>query len=87
MQLFSGSWAGRNEKEQMSSAHGQSVGWMQERNAVGWRPGHEESLAPPYLNLRPFGSKCTVLKSVLVTLLGHFGAPHSDPAHPVPLFA
>jgi len=33
---------------------------------VRWRPGQETSLAPPYSNLRPLGSKCTVLKKVLV---------------------
>ena len=32
-------------------------------------------LSSPYLNLRSFGSKCTVLNKVLVTLLGIFGAP------------
>jgi len=32
---------------------------------------------PPCSKLRSFGSKCTVLKTVLVTLLGLFGAPRS----------
>jgi len=41
---------------------------------VRWRPGQERSLAPPFSNLRFFGSKCTVLKEVLATLLGLFGA-------------
>ena len=45
----------------------------QGRNEVRWRPGQEASLAPPCSNLRSFGSKCTVLKKVLVTLLGLFG--------------
>ena len=47
----------------------------QGRNEVRWRPGQEASLAPPCSNLRSFGTKCTVLKEVLVTLLGLFGAP------------
>ena len=34
----------------------------------------------PCSKLRSFGSKCTVLKKALVTLLGLFGAPHSDSA-------
>jgi len=42
---------------------------------VRWRPGQEASLAPPCSNLRFFGSKCTALKKVFVTLLGVFGAP------------
>jgi len=41
---------------------------VQGRNEVRWRPGQETSLAPPCSNLRPFGSKCTVLKTVLMTL-------------------
>jgi len=62
------------------SDHGQG------RNEVRWRPGREASLAPPCSNLRYFGSKCSVLKEVLVKLLG-FSAPlavirhrHSDSA-------
>jgi len=47
----------------------------QGRIKVRWRPGKEASLAPPCSNLRSFGSKCTVLKKVLVTLLRLFGAP------------
>ena len=56
----------------------------QGRNEVRWRPSQEASLAPPYSHLRSFGSKCTVLKKVVVTLLGLFGVPavircpHSD---------
>jgi len=38
-------------------------------------PGQETSLAPPYLNLRSFGSKCIALKKKLATLLDIFGAP------------
>ena len=54
----------------------------QGRNEVRWRPGQEASLAPPCSNLRSFGSKCTALQKVLVTLLGHFGVPCSDSAPP-----
>jgi len=50
-------------------------------NEVRWRPGQETSLAPPCSNLRSFESKSTVLKKVLVTLLGLFSAPCS---HSVP---
>jgi len=42
---------------------------MQGRNEVRWRLGKETSLAPPFSNLRSFGSKCTVLKKVVMTLL------------------
>jgi len=49
--------------------------YQQGRNEVGWRPRQEVSLAPLYLNLRSFGSKCNVLKEVLVTLLRLFGSP------------
>jgi len=48
--------------------------WTQRRNEVRWRPGHETSFALPCSNLRCFGSECTVLTEVLVTLLGLFGA-------------
>ena len=41
----------------------------QGRNEVRCRPGQEASLAPPCSNLRSFGSKYTVLKKVLATLL------------------
>jgi len=51
----------------------------QERNAFRWRLVQETSLAPPCLNLRSFGSKCSVLKKVLMTLLWHY-APRSDSA-------
>jgi len=47
----------------------------QGRNEVGRHPGQEASLAPPCSNLRSFGRKFTVLKKILVTLLGLFGAP------------
>ena len=62
---------------------GQNV-WppLQGRNEVRWRPGQEASLAPQCSNLRSFGSKRTVLKKVLVTLLGLFGASHSHSAPP-----
>jgi len=46
----------------------------------GARGKKQLSLAPPCSNLRSFGSKCTVLKKVLVTLLGLGSAPHSHPA-------
>jgi len=47
----------------------------QGRNEIRWRPGQEARLAPPCSNLSSFESKCTVLKKILVTLLGLFGAP------------
>jgi len=45
------------------------------RDEVRWFQGQEASLAPPCSNLTSFGSKYTVLKKVLVTLLWLFGAP------------
>jgi len=60
--------------------------WVQGRNELRWTLGQETSLAPPYSNLSSFGTKSTVLKKVLVTLLELFGAltvillPHSDSA-------
>ena len=56
--------------------------WAQARNKIRWRPGQEASLAPPCSNLRSYRSKCSVLKKVLLTLLGLFGANHSDFAPP-----
>jgi len=47
---------------------------VQGRKEVGWRPGQEASLAPRCSNLSSVGSKFSVLKKVLVTLLGLFGA-------------
>ena len=44
------------------------------RTEVRLRPGQETSLAPPYLNLRYFGSKCIALKEKRTTLLRLFGA-------------
>jgi len=57
------------------------------------RPGQEASLAPPCSNVRSFGRKFTVIKKVIVKLLGIFGGPsrhlvspavicrpHNDPA-------
>jgi len=41
------------------------------------RPGHNASLAPPFSNLTSSGSKCTVLKNLLVTLLGFLAPPQS----------
>ena len=43
------------------------------RNEVRRRLGQEASLASPCSKLSSFGSKFTVLKKVLVTLLGFFG--------------
>jgi len=42
---------------------------MQGRNEARWHLGQETCLAHPCSNLRSFGSKCTVLKKVLMTLL------------------
>jgi len=42
---------------------------VQRRIEVRWRLGQKTSLAPACCNLRSFGSKCTVLKKVLMTLL------------------
>jgi len=50
---------------------------IQGRNEVKWRSGQETSLAPPLSNLRSFGSKLSVLKNVLVTLLRLSGASRS----------
>jgi len=47
---------------------------MQGRSEVRWRPEQEASLTPPCSNLRSFVSRFTVLKKILVTLLGLFGA-------------
>jgi len=49
--------------------------WSQGRTEVRWGPGQETSLPPPCSKLRFYGNKCTVLKIVLATLLGLFGAP------------
>jgi len=59
---------------------------VQGRNEVRWRPEQGASLAPPCSKLMSFGSKCTVLKKVLVTLLGFFGDPrsHSSIVPPLP---
>jgi len=46
---------------------------MQGRASVRWRLGQETSLASTCSNLRSSGSKCTVLKKALATLLGLFG--------------
>jgi len=53
---------------------------MQGSNEVRWRPGQEASLAPACSNLWSFESKFTVLKKILVTLLGLFGDPSRDSA-------
>ena len=54
----------------------------QGRDEVRWRPGQKTSLVPPWSNLSSFGSKFTVLKKVLVIVLGLFVAPRSDSAPP-----
>jgi len=60
--------------------------YNQRRSKVRRRPVQEASLALSRSNLRSFRRKCTVLKEVLVTLLGLFGGPamirrpHSDSA-------
>jgi len=56
--------------------------YRQRRNELRWHPGQETSLASPCSNLWSFGSKCTVLKKVIVTLLEFFGAPRSHLAPP-----
>ena len=53
------------------------------RNKVRWSPGQEASSVSLCSNLRSCGSKCTVLKKVLVTLLGLFGVPRSHSASAV----
>jgi len=55
---------------------------VQGRNEVRWRPGKEANLGSPWSALTSFGSKCTVLKNVLATLLGRFGAPRTHSAPP-----
>ena len=54
------------------------IAWTQGVTRLDGARGIEASLAPPCLNLGSFGSKCTVLKKVLVTLLELFYAPRSD---------
>jgi len=45
-------------------------------------PGAKSKFGAPCSNMRSFGSKSTVMKKVLVTLLGLFGASHSHSATP-----
>ena len=45
------------------------------RTEVRLCPGQETTLAPPYLNLRYFRSKCSALKRKLGTLLRLYRAP------------
>jgi len=59
----------------------QSKLFTQGRNEVRWRLGQEVSLVPHVQN-RSFGSKCSVLKMVLLTLLGLFGVPCSNSVPP-----
>ena len=56
--------------------------YIQGRNGVRGHPGQEASLAPLCWNLRPVGSKCTVLKRVFVALLGLFCGLRSHSAPP-----
>jgi len=60
----------------------QFKGWTQGRTEFRWHLGQETRLASPCSSLSFFGSKCTVLKKVLATLLGllTFGRPRSDSA-------
>jgi len=51
------------------------ISHCQVRNEFRWRPGQEASLWPQCSNMRSFGSKCTVMKRALVTVLGYFGLP------------
>jgi len=51
-------------------------------NEVRLRPGQEASLAPPCSNVMSFGRKFTVLKKVIVKLLGNFGGPSRHLASP-----
>jgi len=46
-------------------------------------PGAINKFNDPMFDLRSFGSKCTVLKIALVTLLGPLGAPRSHSASPI----
>ena len=63
------------EKDSVAHGHCPSELFkMGQRPGVGWRPGQEANLAPPCSYLRPFASKCTALKRVLVALLGLYGA-------------
>ena len=56
--------------------------YIQGRNEVTWSPGQETSLTPTCSNQGSFGSKCILLKKVLLTLLGLFGSPRSHSAPP-----
>ena len=49
--------------------------WTQGHTEDRWRSGKETRLSLPCSNLRSFGSKCTALKDVLVTLLVTFRCP------------
>jgi len=60
-----------------------AMSYSQGRNEVRWRPAKEASLASPRSNLRSFGSICSVLTTVLVILLGLFGALRSHSAAPI----
>jgi len=53
------------------------MGRDQGQNEVRWRPGQEASLAPPWSNLRSFGtgSKCTAIKKCTCDIVGTFRRP------------
>ena len=53
------------------------------RNEVGCRPGQEKDLAPSCSNLSSFGSKCSVLKKVIVTFLWDFSVPSAMIGRPI----
>jgi len=51
-----------------------SQNWTLTTETVAAEARKKFGAAPPWWTLRSFGSKCTVLRKVLVTLLGLFGA-------------
>ena len=57
------------------------------RTDITLRSGQVTTSAPPYLNLRHFGSKCTALTIKLATLLRLFGAPQWFGARGPPRYA
>jgi len=66
-----------------SNAETQILGLLDQGcNEARWRQGQKASLPLPRSKLWSFGSKCTVLKKVLVRLLGLLGAPCSHSAPP-----
>jgi len=68
-----------NRRKRLASSHFVfSSTWTGGRSEVTWRPGARSRFGAPWSNLKSFGSKSTVMKKVLATLLGLFGAPRSD---------